>query len=67
LVDHIILVSTDADRQRMLQGRDFDDISKLWDWKMSHCKISKLPPSFGALVCSGYLILSDNTQQLLSG
>ena len=60
LVDHIMLVSPGADRKRMLQYRGFDESGKLGDWYLSGCNISKLPPSFGALVCSGDLHLSLN-------
>ena len=60
LVVHIMLVSPGADRQRMLQERRFEENGKLGTWILSYCKISKLPPSFGALVCSGALVLDNN-------
>merc|ERR1712086_431933 len=70
LVDHILLVSPGAYRQKMLQGKllpwgqsggcTFDPSGKLENWYMSHCNISKLPPSFGAVVCSGDLNLRHN-------
>ena len=44
----------------MLRGRHFDESGKLVNWKLNGCKISKLPPSFGALVCSGHLNLGGN-------
>ena len=60
LVDHIMLVSPGADRERMLRVRSFVESGKLEYWDLGHCKISKLPPSFGALVCSGSLNLSGS-------
>jgi hypothetical protein len=50
-----MLVSPGANRQKMLKGRSFDQSGKLGGWYLDDCKISKLPPSFGALVCSGGL------------
>ena len=64
LVDHIMLVSPGAYRQTMLRGRKFDESGKLGDWNLSGCKISKLPPSFGALVCKT-VDLSDNQLEFL--
>ena len=53
-----------ADRRKMLQGR-FKS-GKLESWYLSNrCKISKLPPSFGALVCSGNLDLDVNKLESL--
>ena len=60
LVDHIMLVSPDADRLEMLQYREFDESGKLGRWNLNYCNISKLPSSFGALVCSGSLDLQAN-------
>ena len=60
LVGHIMLVSPSADRQKMLHGRSFDESGKLGYWNLHCCKIGKLSPSFGALVCSGDLDLDDN-------
>jgi len=60
LVDHIMLVSPGADQQKMLRGHAFDESGKLESWELRYCKISRLPPSFGALVCSGTLYLSYN-------
>jgi len=64
LVDHIMLISPGADRQKLLQGRYFNERhwenGKLGVWDLDCCKISKLPPSFGALVCCGDLHLSEN-------
>ena len=55
-----MLVSPRADRQKMLEDRSFDQSGKLGNWCLNNCNISKLPPSFGVLVCSGYLDLSYN-------
>ena len=60
-----MLVSPGADRQEMLRGRSFDRSGKLEYWSLNGCKISKLPPSFGALVCSGVLNLQGNKLQSL--
>ena len=60
LVEHIMLVSPGADREKMLKGRQFDERGELVDWDLSYCKISQLPESFCALVCRGNLDLSDN-------
>ena len=67
LVDHIMLVSPGADRQKMMrQYRKFDESGKLGTWHLSgYSNISRLPPSFGALVCSGHLYLNNNRLQSL--
>ena len=65
LVDHIMLVSPGADRERMLRVRSFVESGKLEYWDLGGCKISKLPPSFGALVCSGSLNLNGNKLELV--
>ena len=67
LVEHTMLVSRGADREKMLAGREFDEHGKLANWDltcMCH-KISRLPESFGALVCRGDLILSRNQLRAL--
>jgi hypothetical protein len=64
LVDHTMLVSPGADRQEMLKYREFES-DKLEYWSLTRCNISKLPPSFGALVCSGDLYLSHNKLESL--
>merc|ERR1712166_577144 len=60
LVDHIMLFSPGAERFRMLRERKFGPSVKFGAWNLNGCKISKLPPSFGALVCSGDLQLLNN-------
>ena len=63
---HIRRVSPGADFRMMLQRRRFDESGKLGTWNLRFCKISRLPRSFGALVCNGpnyrgtSLDLSDN-------
>ena len=54
-----MLVSPGANRQKMLRGY-IDLGGKLEYWSLTRCNISKLPPSFGALVCSGDLYLNHN-------
>ena len=51
LVEHIMLVSPGADKERMLKYWQFDERGELVDWNLSYCKISQLPESFCALVC----------------
>merc|ERR1711865_1215329 len=51
LVEHIMLVSPGADKEKMLEGREFDERGELVEWNLSGCKISQLPESFCALVC----------------
>ena len=60
-----MLVNPGADRQNMLQRREFDQSGKLGNWGLGYCNISKLPPSFGALACSGDLHLGGNRLELL--
>merc|ERR1719162_981235 len=60
LVEHIMLVSPGADREKMLNGRTFDERGELMDWMLSYCKISQLPESFCALVCRGHVNLNGN-------
>jgi len=60
LIRHIIAVNPDVDRERMLRCLKFDKADLLVDWNLSRCKISVLPRSFSALVCTGHLYLSDN-------
>merc|ERR1711865_726177 len=55
LVEHIMLVSPGADKKKMLKGRKFDERGELVEWDLSCCKISQLPESFCALVCTGDL------------
>merc|ERR1711865_413263 len=43
LVEHIMLVNPGTDREKMLEGRYFDEHGELVDWKLSYCKISQLP------------------------
>ena len=52
LVNHVMLVSPNAKRASILQGSKFaiDGAGKLENCYLNCCKISKLPPSFGALV-----------------
>merc|ERR1711865_1176100 len=65
LVEHTMLISPGADREKMLEGRKFDERGELVHWNLSFCKISQLPESFCALVCHGDLFLSDNQLQWL--
>jgi len=71
LARHIIAVNPDVDRETMLGkwnlscGLKFDKEDLLVKWDLSCCKISVLPWSFSALVCTGDLILYDNQLESL--
>ena len=60
LARHIIAVNPDVDGEKMLRGLKFDKEDLLVDWTLYNCKISALPLSFGALVCTGNLFLNNN-------
>jgi len=60
LARHIIAVNPDVDRERILRRLKFDKEDLLVDWNLNGCKISVLPRSFSALVCTGHLWLNDN-------
>jgi len=60
LARHIIAVSPGANREKMLGGLKFDKEYLLVDWNLCGCKISVLPRSFSALVCTGDLELNCN-------
>ena len=60
LARHIIAVNPDVDREKMLRGLEFDKEDLLVSWNLRSCKISLLPRSFSALVCTGYLYLDNN-------
>ena len=58
-------LNPDADRDRMLAGREFDANGLLEDWGLNSCKIAKLPETFGDILCTGDLCLHDNLLQSL--
>ena len=60
LARHIIAVSPGAYRKKMLRSLNFDKEGLLVDWNLCGCKISVLPRSFSALVCTGDLRLIHN-------
>jgi len=60
LIRHIIAVNPDVDREEMLRGLYFDEEDLLMHWVLCRCKISVLPRSFSALVCTRTLNLSYN-------
>ena len=60
VIQHTVAVSPKADRERMIQGLEFDENGLLVGWKLNKCKISTLPGSFRALVCTGRLNLCYN-------
>merc|ERR1711865_1031011 len=65
LIRHIIAVSPGANRKKMLRSLNFDKKGLLVDWNLCGCKISVLPRSFSALVCTGDLDLGDNQLESL--
>ena len=66
LARHIIAVNPDVDRDRMnLSNLMFDKDGLLARWDLSRRKISVLPRSFSALVCTGDLYLSYNELESL--
>jgi hypothetical protein len=66
LVEHIMLISPGANKEKMLKGRklEWDPFGsrrcELVNWNLSNCQISQLPESFCALVCYGDLKLNGN-------
>ena len=60
VIQHTVAVSPKADREKMIRGLNFNEDGLLLDWDLSRCKISALPGSFSALVCTGYLYLQYN-------
>merc|ERR1712166_1547821 len=66
LARHIIAVNPDVDREKLLKGLKFDKEDLLVDWNLNSCKISVLPRSFSALVCTGNLHLNYNQLGSLS-
>merc|ERR1712166_314022 len=65
LVQQLMILNPDANRDNMLQGRRFDANGLLTDWRLSYCKIAELPESFGAVVCTGVLNLGGNELESL--
>ena len=65
LIQHTVAVSPKADRAKMLKwatmgNPGFDEDGLLAHWNLENCKISTLPGSFSALVCTGGLWLEAN-------
>ena len=52
LARHIIAVNPDVDREKMIAGLTFVKEDLLANWYLTGCKISALPRSFSALVCT---------------
>ena len=65
LVQQLMTLNPGADRDKMLEGRYFDANGLLEMWRLSRCKIAELPESFGAVVCTGDLILYVNQLESL--
>ena len=65
LVQQLMALNPDAERDRMLKGRCFDANGLLEYWYLQCCNITELPESFGAVQCSRDLILNGNQLESL--
>ena len=65
LVQQLMVLNPDANRDRMLKWRDFDANGLLVNWGLSFCKIAELPETFGGILCTGDLNLYDNLLESL--
>ena len=61
-----VAVGPKADRAKILKDLRFDKDDLLVHWNLSTCKISTMPGSFSALVCTGNLYLNGNQLESLS-
>ena len=65
LVEQLMALNPDADRARMLRGRDFGANGLLKSWDLFYCNNAKLPESFGDILCTGDLHLACNLLESL--
>ena len=65
LMQQLMALNPYVNRNRMLKGRRFDANGLLRKWNLEHCKIAKLPESFGAVLCTGDLDLNGNRLESL--
>ena len=61
----IKFVSPATDREEILKYRELDDNGLLKNWYLNSCKIAELPETFGDILCTGDLYLSNNLLESL--
>ena len=65
LVEQLMALNPDANRDRMLKGRNFDANGLVVNWYLNSCKIAELPETFGDILCTGNLGLGANLLESL--
>ena len=65
LVEQLMALNPDADRDQMLKRRNFDANGLLVNWYLNSCNIAELPETFGDILCTGDLYLSNNLLESL--
>ena len=65
LVQQLMILNPDANRDRILKGRSFDANGLLKDWDLHNGNIAELPECFGDVLCTGDLLLSFNQLESL--
>ena len=65
LVEQLMALNPDADRDQMLKRRNFDANGLLVNWYLNSCNIAELPETFGDILCTGGLDLSNNLLESL--
>ena len=65
LVEQLMALNPDANRDQMLSRRRFDAKGLLKDWNLDSCDIAELPESVGDILCTAYLSLSNNLLESL--
>jgi len=65
LVEQLMALNPDANRNKMLSRRSFSANGLLKDWNLRFCDIAKLPETFGNVLCTGVLCLSNNLLNFL--
>ena len=64
LVQQLMALNPDANRDKMLKYRKFGANGLLRDWNLSYCKIAELPETFGAVLCTWLGLPALSNQQL---
>ena len=65
LVEQLMALNPGANRDQMLKGRNFDANGLLVNWYLNSCNIAELPETFGDILCTGGLNLSNNQLESL--
>jgi len=65
LVQQLMALNPDADRDSMLEYCYFDANGLLTGWNLNSCKIAELPESFGDVLCTRNLYLQGNQLESL--